>query len=48
MNFKVKKQHYKNEAKNVELKQSRGFRLCQFAGVLGIKIKAYLMVFVVK
>ena len=42
-----KKQRYKIEAKNAELKQSHGFGRCQFAGLFGMKIQAYLTAFVV-
>ena len=42
-----KKQRYKIEAKNAELKQSHGFKRCKFAGLFGMKCQAYLTVFVV-
>lgn len=42
-----KKQRYKIEAKNAELKQSHGFQKCKFAGLFGMKMQAYLTSFVV-
>ena len=42
-----KKQRYKIEAKNAELKQSHGFQTCKFARLFGMKIQAYLTAFVV-
>ena len=42
-----KKQRYKIEAKNAELKQSHGFQKCKFARLFGMKIQAYLTAFVV-
>ena len=42
-----KKQRYKIEAKNAELKQSHGFKTCKFAGLFGMKIQAYVTAFVV-
>ena len=42
-----KKQRYKIEAKNAELKQSHGFEKCKFAGLFGMKLQAYLTAFVV-
>ena len=42
-----KKQRYKIEAKNAELKQSHGFKKCKFAGLFGMKMQAYLTSFVV-
>ena len=33
-----KKQRYKIEAKNAELKQSHGFQKCKFMGLFGMKI----------
>ncbi|MGN9120497.1 transposase [Turicibacter bilis] len=42
-----KKQRYKIEAKNAELKQSHGFQTCKFTGLFGMKIQAYLTAMVV-
>ncbi len=42
-----KKQRYKIEAKNAELKQSHGFKRCKFVGLFGMKSQAYLTAFVV-
>ena len=42
-----KKQRYKIEAKNAELKQSHGFQTCKFAGLFGMKCQASLTAFVV-
>ena len=42
-----KKQRYKIEVKNAELKQSHGFQTCKFARLFGMKIHAYLTAFVV-
>lgn len=42
-----KKQRYKIEAKNAELKQSHGFQTCKFTGLFGMKIQAYLTAIVV-
>ena len=48
MSLKIrKKQRYKIEAKNAELKQSHGCRTCQFTGLFGMKIQAYVTAFVV-
>ena len=46
--FKLKrKDRYKIEAKNGELKQSHGFGRCKFVGLFGMKLQAYLTAFVV-
>ena len=42
-----KKQRYKIEAKNAELKQSHGFQKCKFTGLFGMKIQAYVTAIVV-
>ena len=48
MNLKKrKKQRYKIEAKNAELKQSHGFGRYQFSGSFGMKVQSYLMAFIV-
>ena len=48
MNLKIiKKQRYKIEDKNAELKQSHAFQICKFTGLLGMKIQAYITAIVV-
>ncbi|MGL4373226.1 MAG: transposase, partial [Turicibacter sp.] len=42
-----KKERYKIEAKNAELKQSHGFERCKFAGLFGMKIQAFMSAIVV-
>ena len=42
-----KKQRYKIEAKNAELKQSHGFQKCKFTGLFGMKIQSYVTAIII-
>lgn len=42
-----KRDRYKIEAKNAEMKQSHGFKKSKFLGLFGMKIQSYMTAFVV-
>ena len=42
-----KKERYKIEAKNFEMKQSHGLSRCKYMGLFGMKMQSYMTAFVV-